>query len=76
MAEHLSPNTRDRLPYEGWHKPNDIAEHPAVIELREHAKRLGLMFKIEGFPFGADYETHLETLKDLPREDGFGNPLN
>lgn len=39
-----------------------IYTSPAVAELAEKAKELGLQFKIGGMPFGAAYKTHRETL--------------
>lgn len=30
--------------------------HDAVIELAEHGARLGILFHIEGIPFGADFD--------------------
>lgn len=34
-------------------------EHAKVIELAEHAARLGVQFNIAGIPFGADYDAEL-----------------
>ena len=48
--------------YSEFHTYQSIEAHPAVRELAQHAKRLGLMFKIEGYPFGAQYGDHLKTL--------------
>ena len=53
--------------------------HDAVIELAKRAKALGVMFKINGCPFGADYDKALWQkfedgfLLDVPPSDKIGN---
>jgi len=43
--------------------PNNLKlqpyDHEKVIELAEHAAKLGIQFKIAGIPFGADYDKEL-----------------
>lgn len=38
------------------HQPYD---HEKLIELAEHAERLGIQFKVAGIPFGASYDRKL-----------------
>lgn len=61
---------------------SDLAEHKGVKELAEHAKLLGIQFKIDGFPFGSDYDAHCKTFGLIPRGESNGQageaqfPLN
>ena len=46
--------------HEGYHPANlkhQPFPHDAVIELAKRAKELGVQFKINGIPFGADFSS-------------------
>lgn len=45
--------------HQGYHLANLSLQpypHEAVVELAKRAKELGIQFKINGIPFGADYD--------------------
>lgn len=48
--------------HQGYHPGNLNLQpyaHDAVIELAKRAKELGIQFKINGIPFGANYDREL-----------------
>lgn len=49
-----------------WLDHSDLEGHNGVERLAELAKELGIQFKIGGFPFGADHETHRATFGLTP----------